>query len=102
MRAEFGMASPTSRRTVFSKFEGLSISKCPFRNLPESEKGRWGDGLTAEDMKKCRWLESQLVAAIEFLEWTADAHLRHPKFVELREDMTPTESRARVVKGVPL
>jgi hypothetical protein len=38
------------------------ISKCPFRNLPESRKGRWGEGLTAEDMKRCRWLRPQLVA----------------------------------------
>jgi DNA ligase D-like protein (predicted ligase) len=51
----------------------------PFRNLPESRKGRWGDGLTAEDMKRCRWLKPQLVAAIEFLEWTVHNHLRHPQ-----------------------
>jgi hypothetical protein len=50
---------PASRRTVFSNFEGLSISKCPFRNLPESGKSRWGEGLTAEDMKRCRWLKPQ-------------------------------------------
>jgi DNA ligase D-like protein (predicted ligase) len=78
--------TPASRRTVLSKFEGLSISKCQFRNLPESGKGRWGDGLTAEDMKRCRWLKPKLLAAIEFLEWTVDNHLRHPKFVSLRED----------------
>jgi ATP-dependent DNA ligase len=72
--------SPASRRTVFSYFDGLSISKCPFRNLPESGKGIWGEGLTGEDMKRCRWLRPQLVAAIEFLEWTADAHISHRKF----------------------
>jgi bifunctional non-homologous end joining protein LigD len=42
--------APASRRSVISKFEGLSISKCPFRNLPESGNGRWGEGLTTEDM----------------------------------------------------
>ena len=36
--------TPASRRTVFSNFEGLSITECPFRNLPESGKGRWGRG----------------------------------------------------------
>lgn len=61
---------PTSRRTVFSNFDGLSISKCPFRNLPGSGKGRWGEGLTAEDIQRCPRLKPQLVAAIEFLEWT--------------------------------
>ena len=70
---------------------GLPIPKCPFRNLPESGKGRWGEGLTAEDMKRCRWLKPQLVAVIEFLEWTLDNHLRHPKFVSLRDDRDPTE-----------
>jgi bifunctional non-homologous end joining protein LigD len=44
--------TPASRQRVFSKFEGQSISKCPFQNLPESGKGRWGEGLTAEDMKR--------------------------------------------------
>ena len=83
--------TPASRRTVFSNFEGLSITECPFRNLPESAKGRWGEGLTAEDMNRCRWLKPQLVAAIEFLEWTVDGHLRHPKFVRLRDDREPTE-----------
>jgi ATP-dependent DNA ligase len=78
--------TPASRRTVFSNFEGLSISKCPSRNLPESGKGRWGEGLTAEDIKKCRWLKPQLVALIEFLEWTLDNHLRHARFVALRLD----------------
>jgi len=83
--------TPASRRTVFSNFEGMSTSKCPFQNLPELGKGRWGEGLTAEDMKRCRWLKPQLVAMIEFLEWTLDNHLRHPKFVRLRHDKNSRE-----------
>jgi DNA ligase D-like protein (predicted ligase) len=83
--------TPVSRQALFSNFAGLSISKCPFRNLPESSKGRWGEGLTAEDMKRCRWLKPQLVAAIEYLEWTLDARLRHPKFVALRDDRIARE-----------
>jgi ATP-dependent DNA ligase len=55
-------------------------------NLPEKKGGRWGQGLTAEKMKECVWLKPRLVAQIEFLEWTADNHLRHSKFVGLRED----------------
>jgi ATP-dependent DNA ligase len=42
-------------------------------------------------MKKCRWLKPQLVAVIEFFEWTLDSHLRHPKFVSLRDDRDPRE-----------
>ena len=55
-------------------------------NLPETHKGRWGDGLTAKDMEKCVWVRPELVAKIEFLEWTESDHLRHSKFVGLRED----------------
>jgi len=33
-------------------------------------KERWGDGLTAEERKKCVWARPELVAQIEFLEWT--------------------------------
>ena len=37
-------------------------------------------------MKECVWLKPEAVAQIEFLEWTAADHLRHTKFVALRED----------------
>jgi len=37
-------------------------------------------------MAECVWLEPKLVGQFEFVEWTADAHLRHSKFVALRED----------------
>jgi len=77
---------PSLRATVFRKFKGLESRKCPFANLPESEKGRWGEGLTAADMEKCVWLKPKLVAAIEYAEWTSANHLRHSRFVALRED----------------
>ena len=31
----------------------------------------------------------ELVAQIEFTEWTSDNHLRHSKFVGLRDDKDP-------------
>ena len=37
-------------------------------------------------MKNCVWLKLELVAQIEFTEWTPDGHLRHLKFIGLRED----------------
>jgi bifunctional non-homologous end joining protein LigD len=78
--------TPASREALFKRFRGLDRESCPFQNLPESGKGRWGEGLTVEDMNKCRWLEPRLVAAIEFAEWTPTNHLRHSKFIALRED----------------
>jgi DNA ligase D-like protein (predicted ligase) len=77
---------PASRREVFEKLRLLVVQNCPFVNLPETHKGRWGDGLTAEDMEKCIWVRPELVAQIEFLEWTESDHLRHSKFAGLRED----------------
>jgi ATP-dependent DNA ligase len=76
---------PASRRQVFEKLHPLLMRSCPFVNLPETHKGRWGDGLTAEDMEKCVWVRPELVAQIEFLESTESDHLRHSKFAGLRE-----------------
>jgi ATP dependent DNA ligase C terminal region len=85
--------APASREALFKRFRGLDRESCPFQNLPESGKGRWGEGLTDEDMSKCRWLAPRLVAAIEFAEWTSTGHLRHSKFIALREDKDASEVR---------
>jgi len=77
---------PASRRQLFDRLRSLAVTDCPFANLPEIPKGRWGDGLTAEDMKKCVWVRPELVTKIEFLEWTESDHLRHSKFAGLRND----------------
>jgi ATP-dependent DNA ligase len=69
---------------VASRFKGLEIDTCPFANLPEKKRTMWA--LTKEEMKNCVWLKPELIAQIEFTEWTLDNHLRHSKFVGLRED----------------
>ena len=78
--------TPSSRLELLKKMKPLHIKECPFANLPEKNAGRWGAGLTAAKMKDCLWLRPQLVANFEFLEWTGDHHLRHSKFVGLRDD----------------
>jgi DNA ligase D-like protein (predicted ligase) len=78
--------TPATRAALFKKFARLEIPQCPFANLPEPRSGRWGQGLTKAKMAECRWLRPTLVAQIEFLEWTSDNHLRHSRFVALRED----------------
>jgi len=40
-------------------------------------------------MKNCIWLKPELVAQIEFTEWTSDGHLKHSRFVGLRKDKKP-------------
>jgi ATP-dependent DNA ligase len=42
--------------------------------------------LTAAKMKECRWLKPVLVGQFEFVEWTPEGHLRHSRFMGLRED----------------
>jgi bifunctional non-homologous end joining protein LigD len=78
--------TPATRAQLFKKFKGFEIDDCPFVNLPEEKSGRWGQGLTKAKMAQCQWLKPVLVGQFEFLEWTADDHLRHSKFVGLRED----------------
>ena len=85
--------TPVMREQLFKKFRGLAITECPFANLPEAKSGRWGAGLTAAKMKDCRWLKPVLIAQIEFLEWTGDNHLRHTRFIGLREDKAAREVR---------
>ena len=77
---------PASRRRVFQKLKSLKTDECPFSNLPETRKARWGEAMTAERMKECVWVRPELMAQIDFLEWTGADHLRHSKFVGLRDD----------------
>jgi DNA ligase D-like protein (predicted ligase) len=83
-----GFVSNT-RREVAAKLKGLEIDACPFANLPERKRTQWA--LTREEMKNCVWVKPELVVQIEFGEWTPDGHLRHSRFVALRDDKNPHE-----------
>ena len=78
--------TPMLRRQLFEKMHKLETPLCPFSNLPEKKSGRWGQGLTAEKMAECRWVKPVLVGEFEFVEWTPDNHLRHSRFIALRDD----------------
>ena len=47
--------------------------------------------MTAAKMALCGWLDPFIVARIEFLEWTPDNRLRHPRFAGLRSDKDACE-----------
>lgn len=81
--------TPTTRQQVFKRLKPLETQQCPFENIPESRSGRWGAGLTAAKMKECRWIRPALVAQFEFTEWTPDNHLRHSRFVAIRDHVKP-------------
>ena len=59
-------------------------------------------------MKNCIWLKPQLVAHIEFTEWTADKHLRHAKFWDCEMIKIPIKRRGSsgasrlLIKGATL
>jgi len=85
--------TPAIRAQLSRKMRGLEIDVCPFANLPEQTSGRWGQGLTKAKMADCRWVKPELVGQFEFLEWTVDNHLRHCRFVALREDKPARDVR---------
>jgi DNA ligase D-like protein (predicted ligase) len=87
--------TPASRDELSRRFRGLETERCPFANLPEARNGRWGEGLTAEKIAACRWLKPVLVGQFEFVEWTPDGHLRHARFVALREGKKAREVRRK-------
>ena len=83
--------TPSMREKLSKRFRDLVAEDCPFANLPEARSGRWGEGLTAEKMKDCRWLKPLLVGQFEFVEWTPDGHLRHARFMHLQKGKEPRE-----------
>lgn len=77
--------------SLLSKFEKIPSKTCPFANLPAAKGGRWGQGLSQAEMKRCHWVTPTLVCQIKFAEWTRDGRLRQPVFLRLREDKNPKE-----------
>jgi ATP-dependent DNA ligase len=63
---------------MLASFEpGLLAMLCELKQRLNAEAAR---------VANCRWLKPVLVGQFEFLEWTGDNHLRHTRFIGLRED----------------
>jgi bifunctional non-homologous end joining protein LigD len=71
---------------LYGKLQKLKQASCPFINLPEKSKGRWGFGITPAVMQRCQWVKPALIAQIKFTEWTNEDQLRQPVFLGLRTD----------------
>jgi ATP-dependent DNA ligase len=65
----------------------------PKRNGAERRNDNTGNSRCGIDRHSTLWLKPALVGQFEFVEWTPDGHLRHPRFMGLRE----TRSRGELV-----
>lgn len=83
--------NPASRKHLFETLSAAETARCPFANLPSSKRSHFGEGVTAEDMKKLRWLKPKLVAQVRFVEWTTHGLLRHATLLGLRDDKDARE-----------
>jgi len=83
--------SEKALETLYDGFQKIRRTMCPFVNLPEKTRGRWGLGITPAVMRTCGWVEPVMVAQIKFTEWTSDDQLRQPIFLGLRSDKDPKD-----------
>jgi bifunctional non-homologous end joining protein LigD len=68
------------RLELQKKLDRLSQSTMPFAAKPKDP-----------GLREAHWAKPELVAEVEFTEWTADGSIRHPSFQGLREDKKVSE-----------
>ncbi len=68
------------RLEIQKQLDRISQASIPFATKPKDP-----------GLRDAHWAKPQLVAEVEFTEWTADGSIRHPSFQGLREDKKPTE-----------
>jgi bifunctional non-homologous end joining protein LigD len=76
---------------LYSELNKIRVDKCPFFNLPATDRNRWDQGLSAAEMRRCQWVKPIMVCQIKFTEWTRDDRLRQPVFLGIREDKKADE-----------
>jgi bifunctional non-homologous end joining protein LigD len=74
---------PLTRRQTFAALQRFKAAECPFANLPEKKGAHRMD---REKMATVQWCKPASVAEIGFNEMTAGGHLRHARFLRLRDD----------------
>ncbi len=74
--------TPRQKKEIISAT--FPAPKMPFKNVPISKGGRWGEGLTEEDLELIQWVKPRLKVKIGFVEWTSKGSLRHAKFLGMR------------------
>jgi bifunctional non-homologous end joining protein LigD len=77
-----------SLREIFGQLKKLECDEPQVEGVQEPS-GRWRPkGWKASDS---RWVRPELVAQVQFAEWTSDGILRQPSFLGLRTDKNPRE-----------
>lgn len=74
--------SEADRKELGKKFEPLKRTEPPFQFAPEARAN-----------ERITWLEPELVAEVQFAEWTEDNLLRQASFKGLRTDKAPGDIR---------
>jgi len=77
-------------RDLAERLEPLARKTPPVEGAPKSARGR-----------RVHWVEPELVAEVEFTEWTGDGVVRHPSFKGLREDKREEEVVREEPRGTP-
>jgi bifunctional non-homologous end joining protein LigD len=76
---------------------GTGFTTDSLRQLSAELKKRRSDAspfdisFTGAERRGVTWVKPELVAEVEFTEWTSDGRLRHPSFQGLREDKPPED-----------
>jgi bifunctional non-homologous end joining protein LigD len=76
---------------LHKQFQKEKRPDCPFVDLPSKQGGKWVQGITPGEMRKCVWINPVFVGQVKFAEWTRDGKLRQPVFLGLREDKKAKE-----------
>ena len=84
-------------RLVFSGQVGTGFTEETLhelmRRLKEREQEESPLGETPRELRGAHWVRPDLVAEVEFTEWTGEGRLRHPSFKGLRFDKPVTDVR---------
>ncbi len=75
-----GGFTDTELRRVFALLQARGQASCPFTPVPVANE-------------RATWVSPELVAEVEYAGWTADALLRFPVYVGLRDDKPATDVR---------
>ncbi|CAG1007350.1 Multifunctional non-homologous end joining protein LigD [Phycisphaerales bacterium] len=73
-----GFSAETLKK-LGTKLRGLATARPPFVNPP-----------TGADARGVTWVRPELVAQVQFRDWTTEGVVRHTSFRGLREDLDPT------------